>query len=36
VFLTGTPAMLALMLWSIRYAMRRLADVDPAPPALAA
>jgi hypothetical protein len=36
VFLTGTPAMLALMLWSIRYAMRGLADVDPAPPALAA
>ncbi|HET7808126.1 MAG TPA: hypothetical protein VFK71_06475, partial [Gaiellaceae bacterium] len=24
VFLTGTPAMLALMLWSIRYAMRGL------------
>jgi hypothetical protein len=37
VFLTGTPAMLALMLWSIRYAMRGLADADPAPPpALAA
>jgi hypothetical protein len=36
VFLTGTPAMLALMLWSIRYAMRGLADVDPAPPARAA
>jgi hypothetical protein len=36
VFLTGTPAMLALMMWSIRYAMRGLADVDPAPPALAA
>jgi hypothetical protein len=33
VFLTGTPAMLALMLWSIRYAMRGLADADPAPPA---
>lgn len=33
VFLTGTPAMLALMVWSIRYAMRGLADVDPAPPA---
>lgn len=36
VFLTGAPAMLALMLWSIRYAMRGLADADPAPPALAA
>jgi hypothetical protein len=33
VFLTGTPAMLALMVWSIRYAMRRLAETDPAPPA---
>jgi hypothetical protein len=31
VFLTGTPAMLALMVWSIRYAMRGLADADPAP-----
>jgi hypothetical protein len=36
VFLTGTPAMLALMVWSIRYAMRGLADVDPAPPPPAA
>jgi hypothetical protein len=36
VFLTGTPAMLALMLWSIRYAMRGLADTEPAPPAVAA
>jgi hypothetical protein len=36
VFLTGTPTMLALMLWSIRYAMRGLADADPAPPAPAA
>jgi Protein of unknown function (DUF3159) len=37
VFLTGAPAMLALMVWSIRYAMRGLADADPAPPdALAA
>jgi hypothetical protein len=36
VFLTGTPAMLGLMVWSIRYAMRRLADSEPAPPALAA
>jgi hypothetical protein len=36
VFLTGTPAALALMLWSIRYAMRGLADADAAPPALAA
>jgi hypothetical protein len=33
VFVTGTPAMLALMLWSIRYAMRGLAEVDPVPPA---
>jgi hypothetical protein len=33
VFLTGTPAMLALMVWSIRYAMRGLAETDPAPPA---
>jgi hypothetical protein len=33
VFVTGTPAMLALMLWSIRYAMRGLAEVDPTPPA---
>ena len=33
VLVTGTPAMLALMLWSIRYAMRGLAEVDPAPPA---
>jgi uncharacterized membrane protein len=29
VFLTGTPAMLALMLWSIRYAMRRLDEPQP-------
>jgi hypothetical protein len=29
VFLTGTPAMLALMLWSIRYAMRGLAEPEP-------
>jgi Protein of unknown function (DUF3159) len=37
VFLTGTPAMLALMVWSIRYAMRGLAESDPVPPtALAA
>jgi hypothetical protein len=33
VFLTGTPVMLALMVWSIRYAMRGLAETDPAPPA---
>jgi hypothetical protein len=25
--------MLALMVWSIRYAMRGLAETDPAPPA---
>jgi hypothetical protein len=36
VFLTGTPAMLGLMVWSIRYAMRGLADSEPAPPALVA
>jgi hypothetical protein len=36
VFLTGTPAMLGLMVWSIRYAMRGLAETDAAPPALAA
>jgi hypothetical protein len=29
VFLTGTPAMLALMLWSIRYAMRGLNEPEP-------
>jgi hypothetical protein len=33
VFLTGTPAMLALMLWSIRYALRGLAETDPVVPA---
>ena len=33
VFLTGTPAMLVLMVWSIRYAMRGLAETDEAPPA---
>ncbi len=26
---TGTPAMVALLIWSIRYAMRRLDDGDP-------
>ena len=31
VFLTGTPAMLALMLWSIRYAMRGLDEPQPVP-----
>jgi len=29
VFLTGTPAMLVLMLWSIRYAMRGLNEPEP-------
>ena len=29
VFLTGTPAMLVLMLWSIRYAMRSLNEPEP-------
>jgi len=33
VFLTGTPAMLALMVWSIRYAMRNLDDAGVTPPA---
>jgi hypothetical protein len=36
VFLTGMPAMVALMVWSIRYAMHGLADADSAPPAPAA
>jgi len=27
---TGTPAMLLLLLWSIRFSLRRLADVEPA------
>jgi hypothetical protein len=30
-FLTGTPAMLLLLAWSIRYSIRSLADVDPSP-----
>ena len=29
VFLTGTPVMLVLLAWSIRYAMRGLADTEP-------
>jgi hypothetical protein len=29
--LTGTPAMLLLLAWSIRYALRGLADVEPPP-----
>lgn len=29
VFLTGTPAMLLLLAWSIRYAIRGLADAEP-------
>ena len=32
-FVTGTPAMILLLLWSIRYSMRKLADVDPPPDA---
>ena len=28
-FLTGTPVMLLLLAWSVRYSMRRLADVEP-------
>jgi len=30
-FLTGTPTMLIVMIWSIRYALRRLADANPEP-----
>jgi len=30
VFLTGTPVMLVLLAWSIRYAIRGLADAEPA------
>jgi hypothetical protein len=36
VLLTGTPMMLLLIAWSIRHAIRGLADVDPEPQALAA
>jgi hypothetical protein len=32
-FVTGTPAMLLLFAWSIRYSMHRLADAEPAPAA---
>ena len=28
-FVTGTPAMLLLLAWSVRYSIRRLADVEP-------
>ena len=28
-FVTGTPVMLLLLAWSVRYSMRRLADVEP-------
>ena len=28
-FVTGTPVMLLLLAWSMRYSMRRLADVEP-------
>jgi hypothetical protein len=31
VFVTGTPVMLLLMVWSIRYAIRELNDEDPPP-----
>jgi hypothetical protein len=27
--LTGTPAMLLLLAWSVRYALRGLAEVEP-------
>ena len=30
-FLTGTPVMLLLLAWSIRFSIRRLADVEPTP-----
>jgi hypothetical protein len=36
VLLTGTPMMLLLIFWSIRHAIRNLADTDPEPQALAA
>jgi intracellular septation protein A len=36
VFVTGTPVMLALVVWSIRHALRNLAQVDPEPQAVAA
>jgi hypothetical protein len=36
VFLTGTPTMLLLLAWSIRHAIRHLAEEDPEPQALAA
>ena len=29
VFLTGTPVMLLLLAWSIRFAIRGLADAEP-------
>src|SRR5262249_9389500 len=32
VFLTGTPVMFLLIVWSIRHAMRGLADADIEPP----
>jgi MFS family permease len=33
VFLTGTPMMLLLLAWSIRFSLRGLADVEPVPAA---
>jgi hypothetical protein len=33
VFLTGTPVMLLLLAWSIRFSLRGLADAEPAPAA---
>ena len=36
VFLTGTPVMLGLVAWSIRHAIRNLAEADAEPQALAA
>jgi MFS family permease len=33
VFLTGTPVMLLILAWSIRFSLRGLADVQPAPAA---
>ena len=33
VFLTGTPVMLLLLAWSIRFSLRGLADAEPLPAA---
>ena len=31
VFLTGTPVMLLILAWSIRFSLRGLADTEPEP-----